>query len=282
MIIDAHTHIYPDFVAEKALSTVISNTKGRLNAYTDGTFDSLMASMDAAGVDISIVLTVATNPSQNSSILRWIRGMVRSSPRMMFFGSVHPYDPNYRNHIREMSDLGLQGLKFHPAYQEFPVDSRDAYPVYEEASKHDLVMYFHSGFDPSLPESDYTSIERFASFLKDFKGSKIVLAHGGGYGEWDKVMDLLGDKKCYFDVAFVLESMKRCKDARELYRQNEDYFIFGSDSPWREQKKYVELIRNSPNLTKEQKEKLFFRNTQKLIDIPGLDRRIFCKPIEIT
>ncbi len=282
MIIDAHTHIYPESVAEKALSTVISNTKGRLNAYTNGTSDSLMASMDAAGVDISIVLTVATNPSQNSSILRWIRETAPSSPRMLFFGSVHPYDPNYRDHIRQMKEFGLQGLKFHPAYQEFPVDSRAAYAVYEEASKHDLVMYFHSGFDPSMPECDYTSIERFASFLADFKGSKIVLAHGGGYGEWDRVMDLLGDKKCYFDVAFVLESMKRCKDARELYRQNEDYFIFGSDSPWREQKKYVELIRNSSTLTQQQKDKLFFRNVRKLINIPELDRRIFCQPIDIS
>lgn len=267
MIIDAHTHIYPDYVAKKALSTVISNTKGRLNAYTDGTFDGLMASMDVAGVDLSIVLTVATSPGQGSGILEWIKEMVPSSPRMIFFGSVHPHDPNYRDQIREMTEFGLQGLKFHPAYQEFPVNSKAAYAVYEEAAKHDLVMYFHSGFDPSLPECDYTSIERFAAFLDDFKGLKIVLAHGGGYGEWGKVMDLLGDKKCYFDIAFVLESMKRRKDALELFRQNEDYFIFGSDSPWRDQKKYVELIRDSDTLTPEQKEKLFFRNAQKLIKL---------------
>jgi predicted TIM-barrel fold metal-dependent hydrolase len=133
--------------------------------------------------------------------------------------------------------------------------------------KHNLVMYFHSGVDPSIPGCDYTSIERFANLLKDFKGSKIVLAHGGGYGEWNKVMDLLSDKQCYFDVAFVLESMNRSHDARELFRQNEDYFLFGSDSPWRDQKRYVELIRNSDTLTQEQKEKLFYKNIQKLIRI---------------
>jgi hypothetical protein len=265
LIIDAHTHIYPDHVAEKALSTIISNTKGQLNAFTEGTYDSLMASMDAAGVDLSIVLTVATNPGQGSGILQWIKEMVPSSPRMIFFGSVHPYDPNHHDLIREMREFGLQGIKFHPAYQEFAVDSKAAYAVYEEALKHDLVMYFHSGFDPSLPGCDYTSIERFENFLDDFRGAKIVLAHGGGYGEWGKVMDRLGDKKCYFDVAFVLEKMKLCQDAQELYRQNEDYFIFGSDSPWRDQKRYVELIRNSETLTQDQKEKLFFRNVQKLI-----------------
>ena len=90
MIIDAHTHIYPDWVAEKALATVIGNTGGRLKTYTDGTGDSLMNSMNAAGVDISIVLTVATSPGHGSGILEWMKEAVTSFPRMIFFGSVHP------------------------------------------------------------------------------------------------------------------------------------------------------------------------------------------------
>jgi uncharacterized protein len=265
VIIDAHTHIYPDWVAKKAISTVISNIKGRLDAHTEGTFESLMNSMDTAGVDISIVLPVATSPGQGNGILQWIKELAPSSPRIIFFGSVHPQDPDFPHCIRQMKEFGLQGLKFHPGYQGFAVDSKDAYAVYEEALKQDMVMYFHSGSDPSLPGCDYTSVERYAALLGDFKGSKIVLAHGGGFGEWNKVMDLLGDKGCFFDVAFVLESMERCHDARELYRQNEDNFIFGTDSPWREQKKYVELIRNSTSLSREQKEKLFFKNVQKLV-----------------
>ena len=267
VIIDAHTHIYPESVAEKALATVIANTGGRLKAYTAGTAGSLMDSMNAAGVDISIVLTVATSPGHGNGILQWMKDAVTSFPRMIFFGSVHPHDDDYRDQIRQMTELGLQGLKFHPGYQNFPVNSKAAYAVYEEATKQNLLMYFHSGFDPSLPECDYASLERFADFLNDFRGAKIVLAHGGGYDEWDRVMDLLGDKQCYFDIAFVLEKMKQCKDGRELYRQNEDYFIFGSDSPWRDQKTYVEMIRNSDMLIEEQKEKLLFRNIQKLIKI---------------
>jgi uncharacterized protein len=229
VIIDAHTHIYPESVADRALATVIANTGGRLKAYTAGTAGSLMDSMHAAGIDISIVLTVATSPGHGNGILQWMKDAVTSFPRMIFFGSVHPDDDDYRDQIRQ--------------------------------------MYFHSGFDPSLPECDNTSLEKFADFLNDFRGAKIVLAHGGGYDEWDRVMDLLGDKQCYFDIAFVLKKMRHCKDGRELYRQNENYFIFGSDSPWRDQKTYVEMIRNSDTFTREQKEKLLFRNIQKLIKI---------------
>lgn len=46
MIIDAHTHIYPDRVAHRALRTVIGNTGGHLDAFTDGTRDGLLASMN--------------------------------------------------------------------------------------------------------------------------------------------------------------------------------------------------------------------------------------------
>jgi predicted TIM-barrel fold metal-dependent hydrolase len=267
LIVDAHTHIYPDSVAKKALRTVVSNIKGKLNPFTDGTINGLLDSMNSAQIDFSIVLPVATSPGQGSGILQWIKEIIAYSPRVMFFGSVHPGDSGNRDLIREMSEFGLQGLKFHPGYQGFPVDSKAAYAVYEEAAKHEMVMYFHSGHDPSLPECDYTSIERYAALLKDFSGSRIVLAHGGGYGEWNKVMDLLGGHHCYLDTAFVLESMRRNRDAMKLYRQNEDYFIFGSDSPWRNQKTYVELIRNSITLTEEQKEKLFSRNIRKLVRI---------------
>ena len=268
MIVDAHTHIYPDCVAKKAINTIIGNTGGRLKACADGTFAGLMSSMDAAGVDLSVVLPVATQPSQSKGILQWIKDLIPSSPRLIFFGSVHPYDPDFRDCVREIAACGLQGLKFHPAYQDFPVNSKEAYDVYEEALKRDLTLYFHAGFDLSLPKSEYASVDRFSALLKDFSGSKIVLAHGGGYGEWGRVMDFMGGGKCYFDVAFVLESMKLNNDARELYRQNEDYFLFGSDTPWRDQSKYVALIRNSDTLTEEQKEKLFYKNVSKLIKLP--------------
>ncbi|MBN1568036.1 MAG: amidohydrolase family protein [Acidobacteria bacterium] len=264
MIIDAHTHIFPEWVAEKAISTVIANMKGRLKAFTDGTLGGLLASMDNAGVDLSIILPVATTPGQGDGILQWIKASP-SSPRIIYFGSVHPEDPGYRDQIRGMAEFGLQGLKFHPAYQNFPVNSKEACAVYEEALKYDMVMYFHAGYDPSMPGCDYASVKRYAVLAKDFHGSKMVLAHGGGYREWNRVLDLLGNKGCYFDVAFVLGSMRRDKEALELYRQNEDYFIFGTDSPWRDQKRYVELIRDSDTLTPEQKEKLLYKNVQKLV-----------------
>lgn len=270
MIIDAHAHIYPDPVAARAISTIVEKGGGRVEHFTDGTLNGLLASMENAGIDHSIVLPVATSPGQSGGILQWIRSVAPGCPRMIFFGSVHPLDRDYKTVIKEMKTCGLQGIKFHPGYQNFPGDSHEALMVYEEVLNNDMVLHFHSGFDPSLPECDFTSVERLANVIRAFPGSKIILAHAGGMYEWQKVMDHLVGRGCYFDLAFVLEMMQADRTARQLYRQNEDYFVFGTDSPWCDQKKYADIIRDSTLLSPEQKEKIFCKNIMKLVKIPGL------------
>lgn len=267
MVIDAHTHIFPDDVAGKAIKTIVENAGSTLEVFTDGTYENLLASMNDSGIDYSIVLPVATSLGHGGRILQWIRTLNPHSPRLLFFGAVHPDDHDYKNIIKEIKNEGLQGIKFHPGYQNFPADSKEAYKVYEEALNNGLVLHFHSGFDPSLPECDYTSVERFANLVRDFHGSKIILAHAGGMEEWGKVMELLGGRGCYFDIAFVLDMMRKSETAKELYRQNEDYFVFGTDSPWADQKRYVQLLRDSKTLSDEQREKMFYKNILKLIKI---------------
>ena len=62
MIIDIHTHTFPD----KLAATTIPKLEGmsHTRAYVDGTNAGLAASMARAGVDCSLVLPVATNPRQ--------------------------------------------------------------------------------------------------------------------------------------------------------------------------------------------------------------------------
>src|SRR5699024_1131618 len=62
MVIDIHTHTFPD----KLAATTIPKLEGmsHTRAYVDGTVSGLRASMARAGVDASLVLPVATNPRQ--------------------------------------------------------------------------------------------------------------------------------------------------------------------------------------------------------------------------
>ena len=73
MIIDFHTHIFPEKVAEKAipkLADVIHITPS-----TNGTADSLLESMARAGVHTSVILPTVTNVKQFDSIIRFAQSI---------------------------------------------------------------------------------------------------------------------------------------------------------------------------------------------------------------
>ena len=69
MIIDFHTHIFPDAMAAKTVAMLASRS-GTVPS-TDATADGLLASMEAAGTGISVVLPVMTKPTQFESVTRF-------------------------------------------------------------------------------------------------------------------------------------------------------------------------------------------------------------------
>ena len=68
MIIDAHTHLFPDAMAERVLQKLVENTRpfvstfGETKPHTDATVAGLTASQKKAGIDLSLVLPIATSP----------------------------------------------------------------------------------------------------------------------------------------------------------------------------------------------------------------------------
>jgi hypothetical protein len=69
MIIDFHTHIFPDKIANKTISYLME--KGGIPSFSDGKASGLLEKMEIAGVDISIALPAMTNPTQFDSITRY-------------------------------------------------------------------------------------------------------------------------------------------------------------------------------------------------------------------
>ena len=72
MIIDFHTHTFPEKIALRTLDHLAGKSQSRY--YSDGTAESLAASMKKAGIDFSVNLPVMTAPQQadrvNDSLLR--------------------------------------------------------------------------------------------------------------------------------------------------------------------------------------------------------------------
>ena len=62
MIVDIHTHTFPDKIAVRTVEKLQSMS--HTHPFTDGTVQSLRAAMATAGVDRSVVVPVATNAHQ--------------------------------------------------------------------------------------------------------------------------------------------------------------------------------------------------------------------------
>ena len=148
MRIDFHTHCFPDKIAEKAMGK-LSVASGGLIPQTDGTAEGLRREMKKDGVDISVVMNIATNAHQQHSVNDFAASLV--SDDLIPFGSVHPDAPDALEELERIRSLGLKGVKFHPEYQQFYVDDEKMFPIYKKISDLGLITLFHAGGDIGFP-----------------------------------------------------------------------------------------------------------------------------------
>ena len=103
MIIDFHTHIFPDKIAEKTIAKLAS--VANIAASTDGTINGLVESMNRANVDISVIQPVVTKPEQFETINQFAQSInEKYKGRLISFGGIHPDCEDYKhklNHIKE-------------------------------------------------------------------------------------------------------------------------------------------------------------------------------------
>ncbi|HEY1406982.1 MAG TPA: amidohydrolase family protein, partial [Spirochaetota bacterium] len=251
MIIDVHTHAFPDEIAPRALEALTKNS-GDYKPVIGGTIDILLASMNEAGVDRSFVANIATKPEQSRAILSWSKKI--ASERIIPLGSVHPKSMNWEEEIDAIADSGLPGVKFHPHYQSFNVDDSRIYPLYEKLASRNLFALFHAGYDIAFPGAEEASPDRFVRVRKDIPSLEMIMAHVGGWRAWDRVAREIAGLDIYLDTSFIHElDQSHREDIFSLH--SDELILFGSDSPWTSQKESVEMIRRLP-ISDERKERI--------------------------
>ena len=121
MLIDFHTHTFPNERAEKVLPKIAGDASIRY--YTEATNASLLESMDRANVDMSVILPVVTKPSQCETINKVAKDVNdRYLPRLLSFGGIHPDNEDYREILKDLAESGIKGIKLHPLYQGVAID----------------------------------------------------------------------------------------------------------------------------------------------------------------
>lgn len=274
MIIDFHTHIFPDKIAAKTIES-LGGLAG-VKAATDGTLNGLLDSMEQSGVNTSVIMPVCTKPEQFDSINVFAKKVNDTyQERLLSFGGIHPDCENYKEKLKYIRTLGLPGIKIHPDYQKVMIDDIRFMKIIEYANELGLIILTHAGIDIGLPKPVHCPPKKMRKVLDDLKPEKMILAHCGGWKQWDEVYEYLAGENVYLDTAFLFGASVNCvqKDINRMFgdkeksykfeknnvnyiqqnmflkileRHGSDKILFATDSPWSDAKAGIKYIRNLP------------------------------------
>ena len=193
MIIDIHTHTYPDSIAEKTVEK-LSDVAG-IKPHTNGTLDGLVESTKEAGIDYSVILPVATDPHQVPTINEYAYKTNISYKRkgIISFGGIHPDSPDIARVIRGIASLGIKGIKLHPDYQGVFFNDVRYKRIVLTAASYGLYTIVHAGVDIGMPEPVHTTPDMVREVMNETGVDRVILAHMGGWRMWDEVMEKLVD-----------------------------------------------------------------------------------------
>ena len=264
MIIDFHTHIFPDKIAEKTIQA-LSKVSG-VTAATDGTLNGLLDSMERNAVDLSVIMPVVTKPSQFEVVNTFAAKVNEQyAGKLVSFGGIHPDSEDYVKKLDWIKEMGLPGIKLHPDYQGVMIDDSRYMRIIEYADALGLTILVHAGIDIGLPEPVHCPPDKARKVLDVLKPKKLVLAHMGGWKQWDEVYEYLAGEQVYLDTAFCFDYMSEEMFLKLYKKHGADKILFATDSPWSDAGRDREVIRGLP-LSEADKEAIFFENALKLLN----------------
>lgn len=260
IIHDAHTHIFPGKIAEKATKS-IGNFYEVENMACSATVENLINNSDEINVGYKLVCSSAVTKEQVDVINSFIISECEKNPLFVGFAALHPGTENFEDVLDFCTENGLRGIKLHSDFQKFNIDDSDMYPIYKSAARRKLPILFHMGD----ARYDFSSPDRLKKLITDIPDLVVIAAHFGGYLRWDSAIELPKSENLYFDTSSSIGIIENDMIYRFIEKFGEDKFMFGTDFPmWNskiELEKYLKL-----NLGKKTDEKILHENFEKLFN----------------
>lgn len=263
MLIDFHTHCFPEKIAAKAVEK-LSYASGGLKYHTDGTVGGLKKLMSDSKVDTSVVLNIATNAAQQKNVNDFAAS-INNERDIFSFGSVFPDSPDALEELERIKALGMKGVKLHPDYQGFSVDDPKLKPIYKKISSLGLITVFHAGFDYGFAPPYGGTPDKMIKALSWFD-SPVVAAHWGGVNCCEEVVKILCGTDIYFDTSFGYSMLPKYYAEKIIEKHGADRLLFGTDTPWHTASMEMRLLQ-SLNLSQTDLDKITHQNAQKLLGI---------------
>lgn len=257
-IIDCHAHIFPDKIAEKAVSNLVNYY--RMPWSGNGTLEQLLKSAEDSGIYKVVVFSTATKPEQVESINTYIAE--QRDEKLIGFGTLHPDYKAFKSEIERIISLGLRGVKLHPDFQGFPIDDEKMLPIYEELSAKKLPVLIHTGDE----NSDNSAPKRLSRVLDAFPSLTVIAAHLGGYMRWEEAEEYLIGRNVFLDTSSTLCRISPKRAGELIKKHGAEKVLFGTDYPARLHEEELAAFMEIP-LTVQEREKILALNAIKLFNL---------------
>jgi predicted TIM-barrel fold metal-dependent hydrolase len=274
MIIDAHTHVFPPAVRDRRAS-LLATEPAFAEIYSDpsaamATAEEVLASMDAAGVDRSVIVNFAWRgePLIDETNAYILEAAARSGGRLIPFVSVYLAGAaghgraeiddapqlqrnDARTKLRALASAGARGIgELRPEQSGYNLANSDEADVLAwAAAAYDLPLLFHVS-EPvghAYPGKEGLPVSALYTFARSASGVSIIAAHWGGglpfYALMPEVREAL--ENVWFDTA-----ASHLLYAREVYRRvieavGAEKILWGSDYPLTSQAKALARTREA-------------------------------------
>jgi hypothetical protein len=282
MIIDCHTHIFPNEVRkdreafcekDEGFSSIYKNLKSKMVGVED-----LIASMDESGVQRSVICGFPwSRPDLCSLHNQYLMESASRYPnRLVVFISLLFSNPGWsERELDQKMKAGAKGVG-EIAFYHHEMTSQDINsmkPILTQMEKQGIPLLLHTNelLGHFYPGKGMTSLERFYELILSFPNLPVLLAHWGGglpfYELMPEVAKVMAN--VYYDTAAspFLYSKKIYSIVSQIVGVKK--ILFGTDFPLIPTRRYFQELEES-GLSKEDQRKILGLNFSKLL---GLDRK---------
>jgi predicted TIM-barrel fold metal-dependent hydrolase len=182
-------------------------------------------SMDEAGIDKGVIMTITDAPVLNESALELIAEACAAFPeRLVGFARIHPFHPDSLQLLeRAFTDYGFKGLKLHPVSTLAHPAGEETLKLIRRAAEHSAPTLFHCGDEPLTTP---LAIELAAKACPE---ATIILGHMGGYFHVEEAIRVAERQPNVILESSAMPYPPRIKEA--VSRLGAERVLYASDGP---------------------------------------------------
>jgi len=267
MIIDFHTHNFPDTIAARAMATLVENSFSKINMtpHTDGTACGAERYLRSCGIDRAVVCNIATNTHQESKVNSYALSLLSRGDFFSPLGSVHPDSEKKEEELNRLIGGGIRGIKLHADYAGIELSDERYSEIFGLLEERDMFAVLHMGFDPVSTERVHATPDMLLPVIRRFPRLKLVAAHMGSFKMAREVLSTIVGTNIYIDTS--LSSLRA--DERDLLHtilreHSPERILFGTDTPWSNVMEEIAFVENAP-IDGKRREMIFSGNAKKLL-----------------